>query len=177
MRTLRIGDSAPSFRLPGVDGRDYSLQDFKDKEVVMVMFSCNHCPTVKAYENRFIELQDDYEGKGVTLIAINANDDKKYSEDSFENMKVRAKEKGFNFPYLRDESQKGAKAYGAERTPEVFVFDRKRILRYHGRIDDNVHAPDQVRETYLRDAIDAILEGRAVPLEETESVGCTIKWK
>lgn len=141
------------------------------------MFSCNHCPTVKAYENRFIELQDDYEGKGVTLIAINANDDKKYSEDSFENMKIRAKEKGFNFPYLRDESQKVAKAYGAERTPEVFVFDRKRILRYHGRIDDNVHAPDQVRETYLRDAIDAILEGRAVPLEETEPVGCTIKWK
>lgn len=177
MRTLRIGDSAPSFRLPGVDGRDYGLQDFKDKEVVIVMFSCNHCPTVKAYENRFIELQDDYEGKGVTLIAINANDDKKYSEDSFENMKVRAKEKGFNFPYLRDESQKVAKAYGAERTPEVFVFDRKRILRYHGRIDDNVHAPDQVRETYLRDAIDAILEGRAVPLEETESVGCIIKWK
>jgi len=177
MRTLRIGDSAPSFRLPGVDGRDYSLQDFKDKEVVIVMFSCNHCPTVKAYENRFIELQDDYEGKGVTLIAINANDDKKYSEDSFENMKIRAKEKGFNFPYLRDESQKVAKAYGAERTPEVFVFDRKRILRYHGRIDDNVHAPDQVRETYLRDAIDAILEGRAVPLEETEPVGCTIKWK
>jgi len=177
MRTLRIGDSAPSFRLPGVDGRDYSLQDFKDKEVVIVMFSCNHCPTVKACENRFIELQDDYEGKGVTLIAINANDDKKYSEDSFENMKIRAKEKGFNFPYLRDESQKVAKAYGAERTPEVFVFDRKRILRYHGRIDDNVHAPDQVRETYLRDAIDAILEGRAVPLEETEPVGCTIKWK
>ena len=177
MRTLRIGDSAPSFRLPSIDGRDYSLQDFKDKKAVIVMFSCNHCPTVKAYEDRFIELQDDYEGKGVTLIAINANDDKKYPEDSFENMKIRAKEKVFNFPYLRDESQKVAKAYGAECTPEVFVFDRKRILRYHGRIDDNVHAADQVRETYLRDAIDAILEGRGVPLEETEPVGCTIKWK
>jgi len=177
MRTLKIGDPAPSFRLPSVDGKDYSLRDFKDKKVVIVMFSCNHCPTVKAYEGRFIELQDDYKEKGVTLIAVNANDDKKYPEDSFENMKIRAKEKGFNFLYLRDESQKVAKAYGAERTPEVFVFDKKRILRYHGRIDDNVHEPDQIRQRYLRDAIDAMLEGRDVPLEETEPVGCTIKWK
>jgi len=177
MRTIRIGDSAPSFRLPSIDGRDYSLKDFKEEKAVIVMFSCNHCPTVKAYEDRFTELQDDYDGKGVKLIAINANDDKKYPEDSFENMKIRAREKGFNFPYLRDESQKVAKAYGAERTPEVFIFDKKRILRYHGRIDDNVHAPDLVREPYLRQAIDAILEGKAVPLEETEPVGCTIKWK
>ena len=177
MKTLKIGDPAPDFRLPGVDGKDYSLQDFKDKEAVIVMFSCNHCPTVKAYEDRSIELQTDYKEKGVALIAINTNDDKKYPEDSFENMKARASEKGFNFPYLRDESQKVARAYGAERTPEVFVLDKKRILCYHGRVDDNVHEPDKIRQRYLRDAIDALLGGRDVPLEETEPVGCTIKWK
>ncbi|HID91192.1 TPA: thioredoxin family protein, partial [Candidatus Bathyarchaeota archaeon] len=171
---LRIGGPAPGFRLPGVDGKDYSLDDFKDKKVIIVMFSCNHCPTVKAYESRFVELQRDYGDKGVALIAINPNDDKRYPEDSFENMKIRAKERGFNFPYLRDESQEVARAYGAERTPEVFVFDERRILRYHGRIDDNVYEPDQVRRSYLRDALDAILEGSEVPLEETEPVGCTI---
>lgn len=177
MRTLKIGDPAQDFRLPGVDGKDYGLEDFSDRKVVVVMFSCNHCPTVKAYEGRFIELQHEYEEKGVALIAINPNDDKQYPEDSFENMKIRAREKSFNFPYLRDESQKVAKAYGAERTPEVFVFDKERILRYHGRIDDNVHEPNQVHQRYLRDAIDALLEGKEVPLEETEPIGCTVKWK
>ena len=177
MKTLRIGDSAPGFRLPGVDGKDYGPEDFEDKKVVIVMFSCNHCPYVKAYETRFVELLSDYEDEGVVLIAINPNDDRRYPEDSFENMKIRAKERGFNFPYVRDESQEVARAYRAERTPEVFVFDEKRILRYHGRIDDNVYEPDQVRQRYLRDAIDAILKGRKVPLEETEPVGCTIKWK
>ena len=177
MRTLKIGDPAPSFRLPGVNGMNYSLEDFRNKKVVIVMFSCNHCPTVKAYQDRFVELQRDYEDKGVSLIAINSNDDKNYPEDSFENMKTRAREKGFNFPYLRDESQKVAKAYGAERTPEVFVFDEKRTLRYHGRIDDNVYDPKEVRQHYLRDALDAVIIGRKVPLEDTEPVGCTIKWK
>lgn len=174
---LKIGDRAPSFRLPGVDGKDYSLDDFGDKKVVVVMFSCNHCPTVKAYEDRFVLFQKDYKEKGVALVAINPNDKKKYPEDSFENMKIRAKEKSFNFPYLRDESQRVAKAYGAERTPEIYVFDEKRLLRYHGRIDDNVYEPHSVSQRYLRDAVDAVLERRKVPLEETEPVGCTIKWK
>jgi len=177
MKTLRIGDSAPGFCLPGVDGKDYGLEDFKGKKVVIVMFSCNHCPTVKAYEERFVELQRDYKDKGVVLVAINPNDDKNYPEDSFENMKIRAKVKGFNFPYLRDEGQGVARAYGAERTPEVFVLDEKRVLRYHGRIDDNVYEPMQVCQPYLRDALDALLGGRKVPLEETEPVGCTVKWK
>lgn len=141
------------------------------------MFSCNHCPTVKAYEDRFVEFQRDFKDRGVVLIAINSNDDKKYREDSFENMKIRAREKDFNFPYLRDESQRVAKVYGAERTPEVYVFDEERLLRYHGRIDDNVYESDQVRQRYLRDAVDAVLEGRKVSVEETEPVGCTIKWK
>ena len=177
MAALKIGDPAPSFNLLGIDGKYHSLEDFKDKKVVVVMFSCNHCPTVKAYEDRFVEFQRDYGDKGVILIAINPNDDKKYPEDSFENMKIRARERGFNFPYLRDETQEVARAYGAERTPEVFVLDEKRILRYHGRIDDNVYEPDKVRHKYLRDAVDAILEGREVPIKETEPVGCTIKWK
>jgi len=177
MRTLKIGDPAIGFRLTGVDSKYYTLEDFKSEKAVIVMFSCNHCPTVKAYEDRFVELQRDYRNKDVVLIAINPNDDKKYPEDSFQNMKIRAREKSFNFPYLRDESQKVARAYGAERTPEVFVFDEKRTLRYHGRIDDNVYEPRQVRQHHLRDAINAILENKKVPLEDTEPVGCTIKWK
>jgi len=177
MTNLKIGDLAPDFQLPGVDGNMYSLEDFKKKKIVIIMFSCNHCPTVKAYEDRFVELQRDYKDKGVVLVAINPNDDKKYPEDSFKNMNVRAKEKGFNFPYLRDETQSVARLYGAERTPEVFVFDEKRALRYHGRIDDNAYEPDKVQQYYLRDALDAILKGQKVTMQDTEPVGCTIKWK
>jgi thiol-disulfide isomerase/thioredoxin len=153
------------------------MKDFKEKKIVIVMFSCNHCPTVRAYEDRFVELQRDYKDKEVVLVAINPNDDKEYPEDSFKNMKVRSKEKGFNFPYLRDEPQSVARLYGAERTPEVFVFDKKRVLRYHGRIDDNVYEPDKIQQYYLRDAIDAILKGQKVSVQDTEPVGCTVKWK
>jgi len=175
--TLKIGDPALDFQLLGVDGNTYRLEDFEDKKILIVMFSCNHCPTVRAYEDRFVELQRDYKDKGVVLVAINPNDDKKYPEDSFKNMKARAKEKGFNFPYLRDETQSVARSYGAERTPEAFVFDKKRVLRYHGRIDDNVYEPDKIQQHYLRDALDAILKGQKVLVQDTEPVGCTIKWK
>ena len=171
--TLKIGDTALGFQLPGVDSNTYGLEDFKDKKVITVMFSCNHCPYVKAYEDRFVELQRDYKDKGVALIAINPNDDRRYPEDSFENMKIRAREKRFNFPYLRDETQSVARSYGAERTPEVFVFDEKRVLRYHGRIDDNVYEPDKVQQHYLRDALDAILKGQKAPIQDTEPVGCS----
>ena len=177
MTYLKIGAPAPDFQLLGVDGNMYSLADFKEEKIIIVMFSCNHCPYVKAYEDRFVELQRDYKDKGVVLAAINANDDKKYPEDSFKNMKVRAKEKGFNFPYLRDETQSVARSYGAERTPEVFVFDKERTLRYHGRIDDDVYEPDKVQQHYLRNALDAILEGQKVGVQDTEPVGCTVKWK
>lgn len=177
MSNLTIGDKAPNFHLPGVDGRLLGLKDFEDKDVVIVMFSCNHCPYVKAYEERFVALQRDYEEKGVVLIAINPNDDKRYPEDSLENMKMIAKEKGFNFPYLRDETQDVVRSYGGERTPEVFVFDKDRKLRYHGRIDDNVYEPHQVRIHYLRDALNALLKGEKIRIKDTEPVGCTIKWK
>jgi peroxiredoxin len=175
--TLRIGDRAPDFNLLGIDDKSHSINDFRDKKIVIVIFSCNHCPYVKAYEDRFVKVQRDYMEKEVALIAINANDDKRYPEDSFENMKVRARNKGFNFFFLRDENQNVARQYGAERTPEVFVFDKERILRYHGRIDDNVYEPSQVRKHYLRDALNALLKGKNVPVEDTEAVGCTIKWK
>jgi peroxiredoxin len=124
-----------------------------------------------------VGIQTDYEGKGLQLIAINANDASKYPDDSFQNMKKRAREKQFNFPYLRDEDQQVAKIYGAQRTPEVFLFDASRVLRYHGAIDDNYDDPHAVRNSYLRNALDALVEVRDTQTPETAPVGCTIKWK
>jgi len=124
-----------------------------------------------------VAIQRDYSDKGFLLVAINANDDKKYPEDSFEMMVERAKVQGFNFPYLRDESQEVARAYGAERTPEVFLTNSQGIVRYHGAIDDHYDDPQAVQHHYLRDAIDAVLAGKEPPVTNTAPVGCTIKWK
>jgi len=124
-----------------------------------------------------IRIQADYATKGVQLMAINSNDASKYPDDSLPNMKLRANEKRFNFPYLRDEDQKVAKSYGAGRTPEVFLFDVKGVLRYHGAIDDNYDDPKAVKIPYLRQAIDALLQERPVSVPETQPIGCTIKWK
>ncbi len=170
-------ESLIPFNLPGVDGKNYSPNDFADKEVLAVIFSCNHCPYVRAWEDRMIQIQRDYADKGVQLIAISSNDPEQYPDDSFPKMKERAQEKGFNFPYLFDETQEVARAYGAERTPEVFVFDRDRRLRYHGAIDDNYEDPNAVQRHYLREALDAILAGKDPEITETPPVGCTIKWK
>jgi len=172
---LAIGKIAPDFSLPGVDGKNYSLQSFS-QEIVVVIFSCNHCPYVQAYEDRMMALQRQYQEKGVTLVAINANETKNYPDDTFEKMVVRAKEKGFNFPYLRDDTQKVAEAFGAHYTPEIFLLDRQRRLQYTGKIDDNWQAPHQVKVQYLKDAIEATLAGRAVSDPETHAIGCTIKW-
>ncbi len=177
MSNLKIGDKAISFDLPGVDGRRHALADYADKPVLAVIFSCNHCPYVRAWEDRMIQIQADYADKGVQFVAINANDAVKYPSDSFEAMVERAREKGFNFPYLHDESQEIARAYGAQRTPEVFVFDRERRLCYHGAIDDNYEDPGAVRQHYLRAALDAVLAGKPAPVAETPPVGCTIKWR
>jgi len=178
MARLSIGDLAPSFKgLLGVDGQRYSLEDFRDKRALAVVISCNHCPTVKAYESRIKAIQGEFGERGFLLVAINPNDAEQYPEDSYENMAKRAREKGFNFPYLRDEDQSVARAYGATRTPEVFLFDHDRHLRYHGRIDDNVDDPGKVRAHYLRDAVSALLAGKKVPVTETMPVGCTVKWK
>ncbi len=177
MSNLKIGDQAVGFDLPGVDGKRHALADYADKEAVVVIFTCNHCPYAQAWEDRLIQIQADYGPKGVQLIAINANDAVKYPADSFPMMKERAAAKGFNFPYLHDESQMVARAYGATRTPEVFVFDRKRALCYQGTVDDNYEDPAAVKKPYLRQALDAVLAGRAAPIAETAPVGCTIKWK
>lgn len=174
---MKIGDPAPAFSLPGTDGRIYSLGQFSDKPVLVVVFSCNHCPYVQAYEERLVAIQQDYAARGVQLVAINSNDDVNYPEDGFDRMVERARAKGFNFPYLRDASQAVAKAYGATHTPQLFVFDRERKLRYTGKIDDNWQNPRAVTRHYLREALDALLAGRAPTEAQTHAIGCTIKWK
>lgn len=175
--TLELGSDAPAFELPGTDGQSYSLQSFKDAKAVCVMFSCNHCPYVQAYEGRFKQLQAEFGPQGFQLLAINSNDSDQYAEDGFEAMQQRAKEQGFNFPYLRDADQSVAHAYGAVRTPHVFLFDGARKLAYLGRIDDSWDKPEKVSQRELADAIQDILAGRPVKVAETFAVGCTIKWK
>jgi len=173
---LKLGSKAPDFSLEGVDGKTYSLGSFKEKEALIVIFSCNHCPYVQAYEDRIIKIQEDYAGT-VQIVTINSNDDVKYPEDSFEEMKIRAVKKKFNFPYLRDETQETAKAYGATHTPEIFLFDKNRELSFHGKIDDNWQEPSAVKQNYLRDALDELLSGKEISVPETFTIGCTIKWK
>ncbi len=177
MANLRIGDKAIPFKLLGVDDKIHSLGDYPSKNAVGVIFSCNHCPYVRAWEDRMVQIQGDYAGKGFQLIAINSNDETKYPDDSFPKMKERARERKFNFPYLWDETQEIARAYSPERTPEVFLFDKSLMLQYHGAIDDNYDDPKAVKNHYLRDALDAVLAGKSVSMPETRLVGCTIKWK
>jgi peroxiredoxin len=174
---LKLDSKAPYFSLPAVDGKFYSLSSFADKKILIVIFSCNHCPYVQAYEQRIIDIQKEFEKDGVQIVAINSNDDIKYPEDSFEEMKKREAAKNFNFPYLRDETQETAKAFGATHTPQIFLFDENRKLRYEGKIDDNWQEPDKVKSKYLRDAILEVLNGKEVSVPETFSIGCTIKWK
>jgi peroxiredoxin len=175
---LKNGDSAPAFHaLPGTDGRRYSLDTFRDAKVLVVVFSCNHCPYVQACEDRMIAFHREFEAKGVAFVAINSNETEHYPEDSFDEMVKRAKKKGFNFPYLRDEDQSIATAYGATHTPEFFVFDDARRLRYHGLFDDNWKDPSQVKRKYVREAAESLLLGANVNIPETYSIGCTIKWK
>ena len=173
---LAIGDPAPPFALPGTDGTTHALADYADKTALVVIFSCNHCPYVQAYEGRMKALQADYAAKGAQLICINSNETVHYPEDSFDHMVARAKAEGFNFPYLRDESQAVAHAYGAERTPHIFCFDRDRRLAYTGAIDDNYKDPAQVTRRYLREALDAILAGQPVAEPTTHAIGCSVKW-
>jgi peroxiredoxin len=176
-RPIALGSPAPDFRdLPGVDGKHYSLSDFKGKTALVVVFSCNHCPYVQAYEDRINAIARDYAPKGVALIAINANDARAYPDDRFEEMVKRARAKGFVFPYLRDETQAVARAYQAECTPEVYILDETQTVRYHGGIDDNYREPARVTQHWLRDALDDLLADRAIAEPETRAIGCSIKW-
>jgi peroxiredoxin len=186
IKTLEIGAKAPNFRLPGVDGKMHRLADYDKAKVLVIVFTCNHCPTAQAYEERIKKLAADYKDKGVVLVAISPNDPKAvrldelgYTDlsDSLEEMKIRANDKQFNFPYLYDgETQEVSKAYGPVSTPHVFVFDSERKLRFVGRVDNNERHPDQVTSQDARNAIEAVLAGKPVPVEKTKTVGCSIKW-
>jgi peroxiredoxin len=182
---LAIGAPAPDFTLPGVDGKSYSLASFKDSKALVVVFTAVHCPTAEVYEQRLKQIVDDYQKRGVAFAVIQPNnaqavrlDEMGYTDlgDSLEDMKVRAEHRAFNFPFLYDgETQETAQKYGPTATPYAFVFDAARMLRYQGRLDSNP------REAYaktpdLRNALDAVLEGRAPAVEKTPTVGCSIKW-
>lgn len=175
---MKTGQAAPDFRnLPGVDGRSTSLSDFSSSRVLVVIFSCNHCPYVQAYEDRIIALQSEFKDQGVQFVAINSNDATHYPDDSFENMVKRAREKKFNFPYLQDKSQAVARAYAATHTPHLYVFDQERKLIYTGKVDDNWQNPSEVKKQYLREALSAAVNGQKPSEPETFAIGCTIKWK
>jgi peroxiredoxin len=178
MANLRIGDTALDFTLPATDGKVYNLYEaFHNSRAVAVVFTCNHCPYAIAWEDRINAIARDYATRGVRLFAINSNNALTHPADSFENMVKRANEKHFAFPYLHDESQNVARSYGAERTPELFIFDATKTLRYHGAPDDNYEDEQAVKHHYAREALDAILAEREPALSETKPVGCSIKWK
>ena len=185
VHTLSLGAPAPDFKLRGADGRKYSLKDFRKSDLLAVVFTCNHCPTAQYYEDRLKQIVQDYKTKGLALVAINPNDPRSvrldelgYTDlsDSFEEMKIRAKQKQFNFPYLYDgDSELVSRAYGPVATPHAFLFDKERRLRYVGRLDDS-ERPEFVKTRDLRDAIEALLAGREVGVKQTKSFGCSIKW-
>src|SRR2546427_1239120 len=183
--TLAPGSKAPDFKLPGVDGKTYTLKDFDPSPVLVIVFTCNHCPTAQAYEERIKAIVNDYKDKGVALVAISPNDPKSvrldelgYADlsDSFEEMKVRAKHRQYNFPYLYDgDTEEASKKYGPRATPHAFVFDKQRLLRYVGRIDDS-ERPAYAKTRELRDALDAVLGGKEPKVTQTKTFGCSIKW-
>ena len=171
------GDKATDFKLKSVDGKMYSMSDYKDAKGFIVVFTCNHCPFAVKYEDRVIELAKKYKSKGYVLLAINPNDPAVAPDDSYDLMKVRAKEKGFTFPYLFDEGQKIYPQYGATKTPHVFLLDKNLIVKYIGAIDDNVEDASAVKEHYLENAIAALEKGQEPAVNSTKAIGCTIKVK
>jgi peroxiredoxin len=168
--------TAPTFDLPGVDGRNHSLDDYADTQVLVLVQSCNHCPYVLAWEGRINDLQREYADRGVRIVAINSNDAEAYPGDSFDAMVEHAREAGYVFDYLHDESQDVMRALGSERTPEAFVYDAGRRLVYHGAVDDS-REEEGVTAHYLRDAIEAALAGGEPQVADTTPVGCTVKWR
>lgn len=174
--TLEIGDRAPDFSLPAVDGKTYTLDDFAGSAALVVVFSCNHCPFVIGSEDRMNAFAADYAPRGVAMISINSNETDNHPDDSFEHMVTRAAEKDFKFVYARDEDQSVALAYGALRTPHYYLFDADRRLRYTGRMDDDPRDAANASTHELRDAADAVLAGSAVAVELTNPLGCNVKW-
>lgn len=171
---LTIGQAAPDFKdIIGTDDKPHSLADYADAKLVVVVFTCNHCPVAKAFEDRLVALQKDYGPKGVQLLAVNVNN---LPEDKLDKMKERAKEKKFNFPYLYDSTQKIGRDYGAKVTPHVFVLDKNRKIAYMGAIEDKI-AEKEVKERYLRSALDALLDGKKPDKQTTQQYGCSIKYE
>jgi len=173
----KIGDKATDFKLKSVDNKVYSMADYKNAKGFIIIFTCNHCPFAVKYEDRIIDLANKYKSKGYVLLAINPNDPVSYPADSFDAMKIRAKEKGFTFPYLFDEDQKIYPQYGATKTPHVFLLDKNLIVKYIGAIDDNVEEPSEVKEKYLENAIAALEKGNEPSPAVTKAIGCSIKAK
>lgn len=176
----KVGDQAAGFSLKNIDGSMVSLADFNSSKGVIVIFTCNHCPFAKAYEDRIIQLHKEFAGKGVPVVAINPNDPKEVPEDSFDEMKKRAKDKSFPFKYIFDETQATAKTYGATRTPHVYLLKNDGgtfHVTYIGAIDDNHSDAENVKVKYLEDAVNALLNNTKPATEMTKAIGCSIKWK
>lgn len=176
----KLGSEAIDFELPGVDGKTYRLNDFQGAKALVIAFMCNHCPYVIAVQDRINLLAKEYKSKGVSLVGINSNDSVKYPDDSFEAMKIRAQERNYIFPYLRDESQLTARAYGAICTPEFYAYESvqgKFVLRYLGRLDDSWKDETAVQKRELALALDRILNGELPDSDQKPAMGCSIKWK
>jgi peroxiredoxin len=184
--TLAIGSRAPDFSLPGIDGKTHTLSEYKNSQLLAIVFTCNHCPTAQLYETRIKKLVDDFQSKSVAFVAIQPNDPQaiRLSElgytdvsDSFDDMKIRAEYRHFNFPYLNDgDTQSVSRAYGPKATPHIFIFDQDRKLRYEGRVDDSQRA-SLVKSQDARNALEALLAGKPVPVAHTPAFGCSTKWK
>jgi peroxiredoxin len=172
-----LGAPCPPFRLPAVDGKSYGLRDFDPSPVLVVMFICNHCPYVQAVEDRLIALAHEVGPAGAAFVGVCSNDAVSYPEDAFDRLAERWRRKGYGFPYLHDQDQQVARAFGAVCTPDIFVFDADRRLAYRGRIDDSWKDESRVTRRDLRDALDALLGGLRPSAEQRPSMGCSIKWK
>jgi peroxiredoxin len=174
---LNIGDKAPSttVKMKNVDGSDLTIADVTGKQGTLVVFSCNHCPFVKAWQGRIASIGNAAKAQGIGVIVINSNDPTDYPEDSYAEMQKRSKDLGFTFPYVVDATSEVARSFGASHTPEAYLFDKDGKLVYHGAIDDSKEA-DQVSKHFLQDAIDAAVAGKTVPVAETKAIGCGIKF-
>lgn len=173
--SIAVGDTAPDFSLTATDGSAVTSDDLRGAPAAVVVLWCNHCPYVQAWEERLNDLAGRYAARGVRVVAVNANDPVRYPADDLPAMVRRAAERGYRFPYAQDADQSVARAFGATRTPEVFLMDAGWTVRYHGAIDDD-HDPDGVRVHHLADALEAVLAGAEPPVPATPPVGCTIKW-
>jgi peroxiredoxin len=176
---LAIGATMPdaTTKLLNVDGRELSLAQLAGKRGTLVIFSCNHCPWVKAWETRMVAIGNAAVAEGVGVVAVNSNDPKVYPDDDLVKMKERARDRGYQFPYVMDSTSEVGRAFGATHTPEAFLFDASGRLVYHGTIDDNARDPGKVEHRYLRDALDAVVAGKQPPVQETKALGCTIVFR